>query len=369
MRRGLNSVGIDVLPIAVTTDIAPALRGLDPRDTVIFNWCEGINNDPNAYDAVPPMLEALGYAYTGAGAWSLHVTQRKGLTKDILLENKIPTPVSKIYDRAALNGWRRYPAIVKPANEHCSFGITRDSVVDNPQQLKERVQYILDTWKGPALVEDFIDGVEYNVSVWGNDASAEVLPIAAIDYSVFADYHDRLVSFDAKWNPDSDAYRLTGVTCPAPLDPVLRRRIERVGLKAYKALGLRDYGRVDLRVRNGVPYVLDVNANPDITMEGGFARSAARGRLRLRPHERPHPAIRLRAPPHPLTRPADWSTERAVQPGSPFSFPATRLIITTLLGHTRLPTPLRQTPPAHTRYPSASGARAISQTLAHRSLA
>lgn len=273
MRRGLNSVGMDVLPIAIKRDVAGGLKGLDPRDTVIFNWCEGLDGDPNAYDAVPPILEELGFAYTGANAWSLHVTQRKGVTKQILLDNKIPTPVSKVYEKAVLNGWRRYPAIVKPANEHCSFGITRDSVVDNPQQLKERVQYILDTWKGPALVEDFIDGVEYNVSIWGND-NPQTLPVAAIDYSVFSDYHDRLVSFDAKWNPDSDAYRLTGVQCPAPLEPVLRRRIERVAMKAYQSLRLRDYGRVDLRVRNGVPYVLDVNANPDITMEGGFARSA-----------------------------------------------------------------------------------------------
>ena len=274
MQRGLNSVGVRARPIAVSTsDLASALRGLNPRDTVIFNWCEGLDGDANAYDAVPPLLEELGFAYTGAGAWSLHATQRKGVTKQILLENKIPTPVSKIYERAVLNGWRRYPAIVKPANEHCSYGITRDSVVDSPQQLKERVQYVLDTWHGPALIEDFIDGVEYNVSVWGNE-NPQVLPIAAIDYTVFEDYHDRLVSFDAKWNPDSDAYRLMGVLCPAPLDAVLRRRIERVALKAYQALRLRDYGRVDLRVRNGVPYVLDVNANPDITMEGGFARSA-----------------------------------------------------------------------------------------------
>jgi D-alanine-D-alanine ligase len=145
--------------------------------------------------------------------------------------------------------------------------------VDSAQQLKDRVQYVLDTWKGPALVEDFIDGIEYNVSVWGN-GTLEVLPLAAIDYAVFADYHDRLCSFDAKWNPESDAYRLTGVQCPALVDPVLKRRIERVAVKAYQALRLRDYGRIDIRVRNGVPYVLDVNANPDITMEGGLARSA-----------------------------------------------------------------------------------------------
>jgi D-alanine-D-alanine ligase len=273
MRRGLNAVGLEVTPIPVKRDVVTPLKHLDPRDTVIFNWCEGLDGDPNAYDEVPPILEDLGFAYTGSGAWTLHATQRKGQTKQLLLENKIPTPVSKIYDRAVLNGWRRYPAIVKPANEHCSFGITRDSVVDSPQQLKERVQYVLDTWKGPALVEDFIDGVEYNVSVWGN-GKLQVLPLAAIDYAVFDDYHDRLVSFDAKWNPESDAYRLTGVQCPAPVDPVLKRRIERVALKAYQALRLRDYGRIDMRVRNGVPYVLDVNANPDITMEGGFSRSA-----------------------------------------------------------------------------------------------
>jgi D-alanine-D-alanine ligase len=273
MRRGLSSLGLEVLPIAVKRDVAGALKGLDPRDTVIFNWCEGLDGEPNNYEAVPPILEDLGFAYTGATAWSLAMTQRKGMTKQILLENKIPTPVSKIYDRAVLNGWRRYPAMVKPANEHCSFGITRDSVVDNAQQLKDRVQYVLDTWKGPALAEDFIDGTEFNISVWGN-TNPTVLPLAAIDYGVFDDYHDRLCSFDAKWNPESEAYRLTGVICPAPVDPVLKRRIERVALRAYQALRLRDYGRIDMRVRNGVPYVLDVNANPDVTMEGGFARSA-----------------------------------------------------------------------------------------------
>jgi D-alanine-D-alanine ligase len=273
MQRGLGAVGVEVSSIAVYRDIPTALKQLNPREHVIFNWCEGLDGDPNNYEAVPPILEELGFAYTGAGAWSLAASQHKAVTKQVLLENKIPTPVSKVYDRAVLNGWRRYPAIVKPANEHCSFGITPESVVDSAQQLKERVQYVIDTWKGPALVEDFIDGPEYNVSIWGG-GDLTVLPLAAIDYSDFDDYHQRLCSFDAKWNPDSDAYRLTGVKCPAPVDAVLKRRIEKVAVNAFRALQLRDYGRVDLRVRNGVPYVLDVNANPDITMEGGFARSA-----------------------------------------------------------------------------------------------
>jgi D-alanine-D-alanine ligase len=273
MKRGLAATGRDVRGIAVYNDVPRALKGLNPQEHVIFNWCEGLDGNPNAYEAVPPILEQLGFAYTGASAWSLAASQHKAHTKQLLLEAKIPTPVSKVYDRAVLNGWRRYPAIVKPANEHCSFGITPEAVVDSAQQLKERVQYVLDTWHGPALVEDFIDGAEYNVSIWGGD-ELTVLPLSVLDYSVFDDYHLRLCSYDAKWNPESDAYRLTGVQCPAPVDPVLKRRIEKVALNAFRALQMRDYGRVDLRIRNGVPYVLDVNSNPDITMEGGFARSA-----------------------------------------------------------------------------------------------
>jgi len=273
MKRGLGIVGIEATVVQVKRDIAGPLKKFDPREYVVFNWAEGIDGEPNAYDKVPPVLEELGFAHTGSDAWALAASADKAFTKKLLLENRIPTPVSKTYERAALNGWRRYPALVKPATEHCSFGITRDAVVDSPQQLKERIQYVLDTWKCPALVEDFIDGQEFNVSVWGNGESAQVLPISMMDYSAFPDYHDRLCTFDAKWNPDSEAYRLTAVQCPALLDKTLKRRIERVALATYKALKIRDYGRVDMRVRNNVPYVLDVNANPDITMEGGFARS------------------------------------------------------------------------------------------------
>jgi D-alanine-D-alanine ligase len=274
MRGGISAAGIDTAAIGIRRDIAGPISHLDPREYVLFNWCEGLDGDPNAYAAVPPVLEELGFAYTGSTAWALATTQDKAATKKILLEQKIPTPVSKVYERAILNGWRRYPALVKPATEHCSFGITRESVVDNPQQLKERVQYVLDTWHCPALVEDFIDGVEYNVSVWGADDDLTVLPLGAIDYSVFSDYHDRLCTFDAKWNVATEAFQKTEVQCPAEVDPLLKRRIERVAVKAFRALHIRDYGRIDMRVRAGVPYVLDVNTNPDVTAEGGFARSA-----------------------------------------------------------------------------------------------
>jgi D-alanine-D-alanine ligase len=273
MKYGLTSLGMEVTSIPVRRDIEGALRGFDPRECIIFNWCEGLDGDPNAYDAVPPILERLGFNYTGSDAWTLHVTEDKVATKEILRKHRIPTPQAAVYSRPARNGWVRFPALVKPAGEHCSYGITRESVVDNSEQLRNRVEYVLDTWHGKALVEDFIDGIEYNVSLWGNER-LDVLPLAAIDYSVFSDYHDRLCSFDAKWEPASQAYLLTSVRCPATTDDELRRRIENVCRRTQRALHVRDYGRVDLRVRDGIPYIVDVNSNPDITMEGGFARSA-----------------------------------------------------------------------------------------------
>ncbi len=273
MKYGLASLGMEVTSIPVRRDIEGALRGFDPRECIIFNWCEGLDGEPNAYDAIPPILERLGFMYTGSDAWCLKITEDKVATKEILRRHRVPTPQAAVYSRPARNGWVRFPALVKPATEHCSLGITRDSVVDNSDDLRKRVEFVLDTYHCKALVEDFIDGPEYNVSLWGNDR-LDVLPLSLIDYSVFPDYHDRLCSYDAKWDPASEAYLLTSVRCPAPVEDELRHRIENVCRRTQRSLRVRDYGRVDLRVRDGIPYVVDVNSNPDITMEGGFARSA-----------------------------------------------------------------------------------------------
>lgn len=273
MRRGLMEQGYEVALAPVRTNVAEYLHGLDPRQHVIFNWCEGIDGQPNAYDAIPPVLESMGFAYTGADAWTLATTLDKAITKEYLLEHGVSTPASKVFTTADADGWNRFPALVKPTIEHCSHGITPEAVVDTPEQLEERVQYVLDTWHQPALVEDFIDGPEFNVSLWGN-GRLYMLPLAMLDFGGFADYHERIVSYDAKWDPNTEAFRLNPVICPAPIDGELRARIEKTAKDAYKTLHLRDYGRIDIRVRDGVPYVLDVNSNPDITLEGGFARSA-----------------------------------------------------------------------------------------------
>ncbi len=259
----------------VRRDVAGPLCRLDPREQVVFNWCEGLDGVPRSYDRIPPVLEELGFAYTGATAWTLAMTQDKAATKTILDQLNIPTPAWRAFRSPdEIEHWDIFPAIVKPAAEHCSFGITDGAVVSDIEQLRERVATIVEMYGGQALVEDFIEGREFNVSIWGNGRPAP-LPLYEIDFSAIPDPRHRLVDFDAKWTKGSYSFEHTPARCPAEVDDDLAERIRGVAMGAYRALRLRDYGRIDMRVRDRQPYVLDVNSNPDITIDGGFAKTAA----------------------------------------------------------------------------------------------
>lgn len=274
MRTELLALGFSkVSKKKVTDPIEETFAEFDPAETIIFNWTESWGSDASDYWTVAEHLEKLGFVYTGSGPRCLKVTIDKVVTKKIMLANGISTPLTKIYESNEPNGWNTFPAIVKPAREHCSTGITREAVVDNQEQLHARIAYNLNEY-GPhgIIVEDFIEGNEYNVAVWGNE-KPEVLPIGMIDFSGFSDYHDRICSFDAKWSEDSNEWKNTPVICPAPIDDGLKKRLEDLALATYKLFGIRDYARIDMRVRDGVPYVLDVNSNPDITTSGGLVRS------------------------------------------------------------------------------------------------
>ncbi len=275
MANGLAQHGHPVELALVRRDVAEPLQRFDPGEHVIFNWCEGIDGIPRSFDRIPPVLEELGFAYTGATSWTLAMTQDKSETKKLLDQHGVPTPAWHTFASVSeVEGWDVFPVIVKPAAEHCSFGITDGAVVSNLAQLRERVSYVLQTWGGLALVEEFIAGREFNVSIWGNGNPAP-LPLYEIDFSDVADPHQQVVDYDAKWTKGSFMYDHTNARCPAQVDDDTAERIRRAAMDAYRALRLRDYGRVDMRVRNGQPFVVDVNANCDITIDGGFAKTTA----------------------------------------------------------------------------------------------
>ena len=169
-----------------------------------------------------------------------------------------------------------YPLIVKPRWEDASQGISNESVVETEKKLLARIDYVHRTYNQGALVEEFITGREINAAIIGNDHH-EVLPLSEIKFH--ADLAQPIVSYEGKWLEQSQQYKLTQPVCPAPLKTRSEMLLRDVALRAYKLLECRDYARVDFRLRDGVPYILEVNANPDISPDAGLARSARAANL------------------------------------------------------------------------------------------
>lgn len=254
-------------------NIEDHLGSFDRTQYIIFNWCEGLPGVEHSEWLVAKKLETLGYTFTGADSEALLLAQDKQRVKALLDKAFIPTPAWRIFDSPDVQDWKIFPAIVKPQNEHCSAGITSESVVMNQADLKERVTFILNKYSQPALVEDFIDGREFHVSVWGNE-KLTVLPAAEMDFSRFGDTKDRLCTYDAKFIPGSLHYEEIKTLLPAPLTKDEKNAMEKVCSDAYGATRCRDYARMDIRLRDGVFYVLDVNPNADISSDASMACAA-----------------------------------------------------------------------------------------------
>lgn len=269
--------GHEVVKVGVDFDLAGFLARLrDARPDVIFNLCEGIS-DVSAYEiSVAAVFEILGIPYTGSDPVALSLALHKARTKEVLAYNGVRTAKHLVLDAADLE-WDdkiEFPIIVKPLHEDASVGISADSVVSDLDALRARVDYVVKTYGQPALVESYIAGRELNVAVFGNDAP-EVLPISEIDFTLIPKGQPKIVSYKAKWIEDSPEYRGTSPICPAKLEPEVEARVRATALKAYRLVGCRDYARVDIRLSRGkVPYVLEVNPNPDLSPDSGLARSA-----------------------------------------------------------------------------------------------
>ena len=263
---------ISLLPV-LDSDLSKLLGCYEPAEHIVFNWCEAIPGILNSEAQVATILEALGFVYTGSNPAVLALSEDKQRVKEILTRRGIQTPKWRLFSSPEPNGWTSFPAIVKASHEHCSEGITPQSVAMTEEELLERVAYVLDTFHQPALVEDFIDGREFHVSLWGN-GHVEMLPAAEMDFSAFCEVRERLCTYDAKFVPESRHYRGIKTLLPAPLDEEACCLLEQTAVFAYRAIGCRDYARVDIRLKNGVFYVLDINPNADISADASMACAA-----------------------------------------------------------------------------------------------
>jgi D-alanine-D-alanine ligase len=268
--------GHDAQLVPVDGDLA-ALKArlieLDPD--CAFNLCESLANDARLESAVPLVLELLGVPFTGSPPEVLSFALRKDRVKQRLEAAGIPTPVGRVLFSREDACDLPFPLIVKPVREDGSVGIWRSSVVHDATELARAVEAVVTTFRQPCLVEQFIDGREFNVALVGHP-TPRVLPLSEIDFGALPPDVPRIVSYDAKWTSGS-ADDLGTVPVLHPVLPnAIAARVRRVAADAFRAVGVRDYGRVDVRLStSGVPYVVDVNPNCDLSSGAGMARAAA----------------------------------------------------------------------------------------------
>jgi D-alanine-D-alanine ligase len=233
---------------------------------IVFNISEGMYGR-NRESQVPILLEMAGIPFVGADPLTLSMTLDKIMAKKIFIATGIPTPrffEVKSVDNLMNTDHLRFPLIVKPRFEGSSKGLTDDSRVKNSEELKKQIEHIINAYKQPALVEEFISGSEFTVAIVGNEP-VEVMPIVQIKIDGRLKLNDKFYTF-ARITSDRLEY-----ICPARINKDLKKKIQELALKTYNAVECRDFGRVDFRVdKEGKPYVLEINPLPSLSTEDVF---------------------------------------------------------------------------------------------------
>ena len=272
----LSSAGYEAHLVPVDGDLSSLrahLAELEPD--CAFNLCESLAGDARLESAVPLLLELLGIPFTGSPPEVLSFALRKDRVKQRLEAAGIPTPAARVMSRGDDPCDLPFPLIVKPVREDGSVGISNESVVRSREELARTVDAVSARLRQACLVEQFIDGREFNVAMLGHP-TPRVLPLSEIDFTALPDGAPRIVSYDAKWSSGSVEDLGTVPVLHPQLPSTVGARVRRAAADAFRAVGVRDYGRVDVRLSTaGVPYVVDVNPNCDLSPHAGMARAAA----------------------------------------------------------------------------------------------
>ncbi|MCE9522000.1 MAG: ATP-grasp domain-containing protein, partial [Alphaproteobacteria bacterium] len=282
-RLGYSNVirHFDYLPSAFKTAVE-----IEKPDCV-FNLVESVSGTSRLIHVPPIYLEELRLPYTGCPAHAIELSNDKVLSKRILSMLKAPTPrwgVAKTMEPDQPGTW-----IVKAQHEHASYGMTQKNVVEGTTAAIELARRLTVDLKIDWIIEEFIDGREFNVSIVDAPSGPQLLPIAEIVFENYgADLH-KIIDYKAKWDEDSFEYKNTVRRYDFPAsERKLLKALQDISLKVWSGFDLRGWARIDYRVdANGNPFVVDVNANPDLSLDAGFMTAA--GRAQIAPHE----AIRM----------------------------------------------------------------------------
>jgi D-alanine-D-alanine ligase len=244
---------------------------------VVFNLVESVGGESIKEMFVAGIYELYNIPYTGCSAVTLGLCLNKHRAKLIMKGAGFNVPRWRLYLNPLtiiFDSKPEFPLIVKPSQEDASVGISEQSVVNDEKELKDQLEFLYHTLKQPIIVEEYIEGREINSAILG-DKEKIALPLSEISFDTLPGDLPKIVTYDGKWIKDSLYYKNTIPVCPAPLDDELAERIKKIALNVSDLFGCRDYCRVDFRLdKNNQPYILEVNPNPDISINAGFARAA-----------------------------------------------------------------------------------------------
>ncbi|MHC4623671.1 MAG: D-alanine--D-alanine ligase family protein [Planctomycetota bacterium] len=273
----LRDLRYKVSVLGAVDDIGTIVNSLaEQKPDIVFNLTEAFRGDRRLDKNIVALLEMLRIPFTGTGATGLILCRDKRLCKQLLGLHKIRVPgfVSLPRNKAVrIPKNLRYPLVVKPALEDSSEGISNASLVNNEDELRERVQFVHERWEQPVIAEEYIEGRELYASILGN-RRLFVLPFRECIFDYDRNEGPQLATYRVKWNKE---YRQKwniefGF---ADIDASVVKSVERACKRVYHALHIRDYGRIDLRLTpDNRVVILEANANPDLAYGEEVAESA-----------------------------------------------------------------------------------------------
>jgi D-alanine-D-alanine ligase len=276
VKKALHESGYQVasIPLSLPFEEAREILGKLKTD-LVFNLFEGFPGYPETEADICQVLTDLGISYTGCPPQALRLALNKAETKALLKSGGINTPDFQLLAPGTLTDFNlKFPCIIKPNSEDASHGITEDSVVSDFKELETQIRKVAMQYRtGEALVEEYIDGREFNTTITGNNGK-QALAISEIEFSLPPGLPS-IITYAGKWEVESQYYKGTKPVCPAQVTENEKQRIIKTAEKACTVTGCRGYARVDMRMDGqGTIYVLEVNPNPDISPDSGAALQA-----------------------------------------------------------------------------------------------
>jgi len=271
--RILTAAGFHVTTLGAGRELTSLRQQLiATRADVVFNLFEGLADRPESEIEVARLLEELHIPFTGSGSEALEWSLNKPLAKQRLQSADLPTPWFQVASHPSeIDDDLPWPVIVKPAQRDASEGIEQANVVTDRAALTRRVSELVAEYGPPVLIEEFLPGREFTMALL-ETPHLVTLPASEVQFGPSSSMPWPILSYTAKWMPGSPDYEATAMQHRADVSPALAARLTALATRAFRTLDCRDYARVDLRInRSGLPMILEVNANPDMSPTACFA--------------------------------------------------------------------------------------------------